>query len=132
MENTLSIIKPDGVRKKLIGTILKRFEDRGFEIINVKHIHLTQDEASEFYSMHKEQPFFKDLIGFMTSGPCLPFIIRGEDAVLKVREIMGATNPEEAEEGTIRKDFAESIDSNIIHGSDSKESAEREISFFFG
>tara|TARA_B100001971_G_scaffold201525_1_gene214378 strand:- start:645 stop:1043 length:399 start_codon:yes stop_codon:yes gene_type:complete len=132
MENTLSIIKPDGVRKKLIGTILKRFEDRGFEIINVKYIHLTQDEASEFYSMHKEQPFFKDLIGLMTSGPCLPFIIRGEDAVLKVREIMGATNPEEAEEGTIRKDFAESIDSNIIHGSDSKESAEREISFFFG
>ena len=132
MENTLSIIKPDGVRKKLIGTILKRFEDRGFEIINVKYIHLTQDEASEFYSMHKEQPFFKDLIGFMTSGPCLPFIIRGEDAVLKVREIMGATNPEKAEEDTIRKDFAESIDSNIIHGSDSKESAEREISFFFG
>jgi len=132
MENTLSIIKPDGVKKKLIGTILKRFEDRGFEIINVKYVHLTKDEASEFYSMHKEQPFFKDLIGFMTSGPCLPFIIRGEGAILKVREIMGATNPEEAAEGTIRKDFAESIDSNIIHGSDSKESAEREISFFFG
>mgnify|MGYP001191947351 FL=1 len=131
MESTLSIIKPDGVRKKLIGTIFKRFEDNGLEIINLKFIHLTPEQASDFYEMHNGKPFFDNLIVFMTSGPCVPFVVKGENAITRVREIMGATDPSEANEGTIRKDFADSIDSNIIHGSDSNESAEREISFFF-
>ena len=132
MEDTLSIIKPDGVRKKIVGKILKKFEDNGFEIINPKYINLSEKEASEFYSMHKEKPFFDSLIKFMTSGPCLLCIIRGKNAILKVREIMGSTNPTEAAPGTIRADFADNIDSNVIHGSDSEESARREISFFFG
>jgi len=132
MEETLSIIKPDGVNKKLIGTILKKFEDNGFEIINIKRLTLTNEQAGEFYSIHKERPFFKELVSFMTSGPCVPFVIKGENAILKVREIMGATDPSEAAEGTIRADYADSIDKNIIHGSDSKESAEIEIPFFFG
>ncbi|MBT3476082.1 nucleoside-diphosphate kinase [bacterium] len=132
MEETLSIIKPDGVNKKLIGTILKKFEDNGFEIINIKRLTLTNEQAGEFYSIHKERPFFKELVSFMTSGPCVPFVIKGENAILRVREIMGATDPSEAAEGTIRADYADSIDKNIIHGSDSKESAEIEIPFFFG
>ena len=132
MEETLSIIKPDGVNKKLIGTILKKFEDNGFEIINIKRLTLTNEQAGEFYSIHKERPFFKELVSFMTSGPCVPFVIKGENAILRGREIMGATDPSEAAEGTIRADYADSIDKNIIHGSDSKESAEIEIPFFFG
>ena len=132
MEETLSIIKPDGVNKKLIGTILKKFEDNGLEIINIKRLTLTTEQASEFYSIHKERPFYKELVSFMTSGPCVPFVIRGENAILKVREIMGATDPAEAAKGTIRADYADSIDKNIIHGSDSKESAKVEIPFFFG
>tara|TARA_B100001175_G_scaffold27172_1_gene20012 strand:+ start:908 stop:1306 length:399 start_codon:yes stop_codon:yes gene_type:complete len=132
MEETLSIIKPDGVNKKLIGTILKKFEDNGLEIIHIKRLTLTTEQASEFYSIHKERPFYKELVSFMTSGPCVPFVIRGENAILKVREIMGATDPAEAAKGTIRADYADSIDKNIIHGSDSKESAKVEIPFFFG
>ena len=132
MEETLSIIKPDGVNKKLIGTILKKFEDNGFEIINIKRLTLTNEQAGEFYSIHKERPFFKELVSFMTSGPCVPFVIKGENAILRVREIMGATDPSEAAEGTIRADYADSIDKNIIHGSDSKESAVIDIPFFFG
>tara|TARA_B100001173_G_scaffold261277_1_gene234768 strand:+ start:123 stop:521 length:399 start_codon:yes stop_codon:yes gene_type:complete len=132
MEETLSIIKPDGVNKKLIGTILKKFEDNGLEIINIKRLTLTTEQAGEFYSIHKERPFYKELVSFMTSGPCVPFVIRGENAILKVREIMGATDPAEAAKGTIRADYADSIDKNIIHGSDSKESAKVEIPFFFG
>ena len=132
MEDTLSIIKPDGVRKKIVGKILKRFEDKGFEIINLKYVHLSREEASEFYNMHKGKPFFDNLISIIASGPCLPFILRGENAIFKVRELMGSTNPVEAEPGTIRADFADSIDSNVIHGSDSEESARREILFFFG
>ena len=132
MEETLSIIKPDGVNKKLIGTILKKFEDNGLEIIHIRRLTLTTEQASEFYSIHKERPFYKELVSFMTSGPCVPFVIRGENAILKVREIMGATDPAEAAKGTIRADYADSIDKNIIHGSDSKESAKVEIPFFFG
>jgi len=131
MEETLSIIKPDGVEKKLIGTILKKFEDYGFQITNLKYITLTNEEAGEFYKMHKGKPFYDELVKFMTSGPCVPFVIKGEDAILRVREIMGATNPSEAAQGTIRADYADSIDKNIIHGSDSNDSALREISFFF-
>ena len=131
MEKTLSIIKPDGVEKKLIGTILKKFEDYGFQITNLKYTTLTNEEAGEFYNMHKGKPFYDELVKFMTSGPCVPFVIKGEDAILRVREIMGATNPSEAAQGTIRADYADSIDRNIIHGSDSNDSALREISFFF-
>ncbi len=132
MEQTLSIIKPDGVSKNLVGTILKKFEDAGFKITNIKYLTLDADQAGEFYSMHKEQPFYGELVNFMISGPCIPFVIQGENAILKVREIMGSTNPAEAKEGTIRAEHADSIDRNIIHGSDSPESAKREISFFFG
>ena len=132
MEKTLSIIKPDGVKKNLRGAILNRFEQAGFKITEIKLIQLTVEEAGDFYEMHRGKPFFDNLVSFMTSGPCLPFVIEGENAIKSVREIMGATNPDDASAGTIRFDYADSIDSNIIHGSDSKESADREISFFFG
>ena len=132
MEETLSIIKPDGVEKKLIGTILKKFEDYGFQITNLKYTTLTNEEAGEFYNMHKGKPFYDELVKFMTSGPCVPFVIKGEDAILRVREIMGATNPQEAASGTIRADFAEFLDENAVHGSDSIENAAIEISYFFG
>ncbi len=132
MESTLSIIKPDGVKKNIIGNILKKFEDSGLKITHIKLIRLTEKQAGEFYEMHDGKPFFKDLVAFMSSGPCIPFVLMGENAILKVREIMGATNPQEAKEGTIRAQYADSIDSNIIHGSDSQDSATREINFFFG
>ena len=131
MEKTLSIIKPDGVKKKIIGSILNRFEISGLEIVNIKLIKLTKDQASSFYEMHKGKPFFENLVDFMTSGPSIPFVVEGVDSIKSVREMMGSTNPDEAASGTIRSDFADSIDSNIIHGSDSKESADREIAFFF-
>jgi nucleoside-diphosphate kinase len=132
MESTLSIIKPDGVKKNIIGNILKKFEDSGLKITHIKLIQLTEKEAGEFYEMHDGKPFFKDLVAFMSSGPCIPFVLMGENAIFRVREIMGATDPQEAKEGTIRALYADSIDSNIIHGSDSQDSATREISFFFG
>lgn len=132
MESTLSIIKPDGVKKNIIGNILKKFEDSGLKITHIKLIQLSKKQAGEFYEMHDGKPFFKDLVAFMSSGPCIPFVLMGENAILKVREIMGATNPQEAKEGTIRAQYADSIDSNIIHGSDSQDSATREINFFFG
>ena len=131
MEKTLSIIKPDGVKKNIIGSILNRFEVSGYVIVNIKLIKLTKDQASSFYEMHKGKPFFENLVDFMTSGPCIPFVVQGENAITSVREMMGSTNPNDAACGTIRSDLADSIDSNIIHGSDSKESADREISFFF-
>jgi len=131
MEETLSIIKPDGVSKNLIGTIIKKFEDNNLKIINIRFLTLNINQASEFYYMHKGQPFYEELVNFMTSGPCVPFVIQGDNAILKVREIMGATNPDDAKRGTIRSEYADSIDKNIIHGSDSPESAKREISFFF-
>ena len=132
VEQTLSIIKPDGVQKNLIGEIYGRFEKAGLEIIAAKMIHLSKDQAEGFYSVHSERPFFKDLVSYMTSGPVMVQAMKGEDAIAKNRDIMGATNPAEADAGTIRADFAESIEENIVHGSDAAETAAVEIEFFFG
>lgn len=131
IERTLSIIKPDAVGKNHIGDIYNRFEKAGLKIIAAKMKHLTQEEAEGFYAEHKERPFFGDLVAFMTSGPVVVSVLEGENAVLNHRNIMGATNPKEAEAGTIRADFASSIDENAVHGSDATESATREISYFF-
>ncbi len=131
MEQTLSIIKPDAVKKNVIGKILDRFESNGLRIAALKKIKLTKEQASEFYEVHKDKPFFNELVEFMTSGPVVVSVLEGEDAVAKNRKLMGATNPKEAEPGTIRADFAESIDANAVHGSDSLENAKREIEFFF-
>lgn len=131
IEQTLSIIKPDAVSKQVIGKISSRFEDQGLKIIAAKMMHLSKDQAQQFYGIHKERPFFNDLVRFMTSGPVLVQVLEGDGAVLKNREIMGATNPKEAAPGTIRADFADSIDENAVHGSDSLENAENEIKFFF-
>ncbi|TKX32588.1 nucleoside-diphosphate kinase [Campylobacter aviculae] len=131
MERTLSIIKPDAVKKNFIGKILDRFESNGLKIIALKKLQLTKEQAENFYAIHKERPFFKDLVNFMISGPVVISILEGENAVLKNRELMGATNPKEAQPGTIRADFAESIDANAVHGSDSLENAKNEIEFFF-
>ena len=131
MENTLSIIKPDAVSKNVLGKILDRFESSGLKIIAIKMLHLDKDIAEGFYAEHKGKPFFEKLINFMTSGPVVVQVLSGENAIKTNRELMGNTNPEEAASGTIRSDFAESIDANAVHGSDSPESAEREISYFF-
>ena len=131
IEQTLSIIKPDAVSKNNIGQIYSRFESANLAIIASKMMHLSQEKAEGFYAEHKERPFFKDLVGFMTSGPVVVQVLSGENAVLAHRDIMGATNPKEAAAGTIRADFATSIDENAVHGSDSTESAAREISYFF-
>ncbi|EMC9373052.1 nucleoside-diphosphate kinase [Campylobacter lari] len=131
MEKTLSIIKPDAVEKGVIGQILTRFENNGLRIAATKKIQLSEKEAQEFYAVHKDRPFFKDLVEFMISGPVLVSVLEGENAVLKNRELMGATNPKEAAPGTIRADFADSIDANAVHGSDSLENAKIEIEFFF-
>lgn len=130
-ERTLSIIKPDAVAKNVIGEILTRFEKAGLQIVACKMLHLTQDQAEGFYAEHRERPFFPDLVAFMTSGPVVVQVLEGESAVSKNRDLMGATNPKEAEPGTIRADFAQSIDANAVHGSDSSASAEREIAYFF-
>ncbi len=132
VERTLSIIKPDAVAKNVIGQILSRFESNGLKIVNMELKQLSEAEAQGFYAEHKERPFFGDLIEFMTSGPVVVQVLEGEDAVTKNRDLMGATNPQEAAEGTIRRDFAQSIDANAVHGSDSTTSAEREIAYFFG
>lgn len=132
VEQTLSIIKPDGVQKNLIGEIYGRFEKAGLEIVAAKMIHLSKDQAESFYSVHSERPFFDDLVSYMTSGPVMVQAMQGEDAVAKNRNIMGATNPAEADKGTIRADFADSIEQNIVHGSDAAETAAEEIAFFFG
>jgi len=131
MERTLSILKPDAVARNVTGKINSRFEENGLRIIAQKRIQLSQSEAEGFYAEYKERPFFGDLCRFMTSGPVVVQVLEGKDAILKNRTLMGATNPAEAEEGTIRRDFAESIDANAVHGSDSSESARREISYFF-
>ena len=131
MEKTLSIIKPDAVSKNVLGKILDRFESSGLKIVAIKMLHLDQDMAEGFYAEHKGKPFFDKLINFMTSGPVIVQVLSGENAIKANRELMGNTNPEEAASGTIRSDFAESIDANAVHGSDSSESAEREISYFF-
>ncbi len=131
MERTLSIIKPDAVKKNVIGKIVTRFEDNGLRIAAMKKVQLSKEEAQEFYVVHKDRPFYQDLVDFMVSGPVVVMVLEGDNAVSKNRELMGATNPKEAAKGTIRADFADSIDANAIHGSDSKENAAVEISFFF-
>ena len=131
VERTLSIIKPDAVAKNVVGKIYSRFESNGLQIVAAKMQQLSQEKAEGFYAEHKERPFFADLVAFMTSGPVVVQVLEGEGAIAKNRELMGATNPKEAEAGTIRADFAESIDANAVHGSDSPESAAREVSYFF-
>ena len=130
-ERTLSIIKPDAVAKNVIGKIISRFENAELHIVAAKMVHLSQEQAEGFYAEHKERPFFNDLVAFMTSGPVVVQALEGEGAILKNRDLMGATNPKEAAAGTIRADFASSIDANAVHGSDSAASAEREIAYFF-
>lgn len=131
IERTISIIKPDAVAKNVIGDIYSRFEKAGLQIVAARMIHLTQEQAEGFYAEHKERPFFGALVSFMTSGPVMVQVLEGEGAVLKNRDLMGATNPADAAAGTIRADFAQSIDENAVHGSDSVESAAREIAYFF-
>ena len=132
MERTLSIIKPDGVEKNIIGKIYSRFEKAGLKIVEAKMLHLSREQAEGFYAVHKERPFFNDLVDYMTSGPVMVQVLEGEDAINLNRKLMGATNPEDAEEGTIRKDFAESIERNAVHGSDGPDTAAVEIEYFFG
>ena len=131
VERTLSIIKPDAVAKNVIGDIVSRFEKADLKVVAMKMVHLSDEQAGGFYAEHKERPFFKDLVSFMTSGPVIVQVLEGEDAVTKNRDLMGATNPKDAEAGTIRADFAQSIDENAVHGSDSTESAAREVAYFF-
>ena len=132
VERTLSIIKPDGVEKNLIGEIYGRFEKAGLEIVAARMLHLSQEQAEGFYAVHKERPFYNDLVNYMRSGPVVVQVLEGESAVSKHREILGATNPDDADPGTIRKDFAASIEENIVHGSDGTDTAAEEIAFFFG
>ncbi len=131
METTLSIVKPDGVRKNVIGDVVNRFERAGLKVVAMKMVSLTKADAEGFYAVHSKRPFFADLTDFMSSGPVVLMVLSGEGAINRNREIMGATNPEEAAPGTIRKDFADSIDSNIVHGSDAPETARTEIEYFF-
>jgi nucleoside-diphosphate kinase len=132
LERTLSIVKPDGVSGNLIGEVLRRFEKAGLAIIAARMRQLSQTEAEGFYAVHRERPFFKDLVRYMTSGPVLVQVLEGEDAVARNREIMGATDPKKAAAGTIRADLAKSIEQNVVHGSDAPETAAREIAYFFG
>lgn len=132
IERTLSIIKPDAVAKNHVGEIIARFEKAGLRVAASKMLHLDEEKAGGFYAVHKERPFFGELVTFMTSGPVVVMVLEGENAVLKNREIMGATNPKEAAPGTIRADFADSIDANAVHGSDSLENAQIEVQYFFG
>lgn len=131
VERTLSIIKPDAVAKNVVGKIISRFEDAGLELVAARLMKLSQAQAEGFYAEHKDRPFFGALVNFMTSGPVMVQVLEGEDAIARNRELMGATNPQNAEAGTIRADFADSIDANAVHGSDSPASAEREIAYFF-
>jgi nucleoside-diphosphate kinase len=131
VERTLSIIKPDATRRNLTGKVIDRFEAAGLRVIAQRRIQLTKERAKAFYDVHRERPFFNDLVAFMTSGPVVVQVLEGEDAIARNREVMGATNPAEAAEGTIRKDFAESIEANSVHGSDAPETAALEIAFFF-
>lgn len=131
IERTFSIIKPDAVAKNVIGEIYSRFEKNGLKIVAAKMLHLTREQAEGFYAVHKERPFFNDLVNFMITGPVMMQVLEGEDAIAKNRELMGATNPAQAAPGTIRADFANSIDENAVHGSDAPETAQQEIAFFF-
>ena len=132
IERTLSIIKPDAVAKNVIGEIYNRFEKAGLRIIAARMEHLSAEKAGEFYAVHKERPFYNDLVEFMTSGPVMVQVLEGEDAIAKNREVMGATNPADAAPGTIRADFAQTVDENAVHGSDGTDTASVEIEFFFG
>jgi nucleoside-diphosphate kinase len=131
IERTFSIIKPDAVAKNVIGEIVSRFEKNGLRIVAMKMLHLSKEQAQGFYAVHKERPFYNDLVEFMTSGPVVVQVLEGEDAILKNRELMGATNPADAAPGTIRADFAKTVDENAVHGSDAPETAAQEIEFFF-
>ena len=131
MERTLSIVKPDGVGRNLIGEVYRRFEQAGLRVIAARMLRLSQSEAEGFYAVHRERPFFKDLVRFMTSGPVMVQVLEGEGAIAKNREVMGATDPKKAAKGTIRADLASSIDENIVHGSDAADTAAREIGYFF-
>jgi nucleoside-diphosphate kinase len=131
IERTLSIIKPDAVAKNVVGQILSRFEGAGLKIVACRMAHLSRNEAEAFYAVHKARPFFKDLVDFMISGPVVISVLEGEGAILKNRDLMGATDPKKAEKGTIRGDFADSIDANAVHGSDAPETAAAEVAFFF-
>lgn len=131
IERTLSIIKPDAVAKNAIGAIVARFEDAGLKVVAAKMLHLTRERAEGFYAVHAERPFFAELVEFMTSGPVIVQVLEGEDAIMKNREVMGATNPADAAPGTIRADFADEITENAVHGSDSPENAQTEIAYFF-
>jgi nucleoside-diphosphate kinase len=131
VEQTLSIVKPDGVQKNLIGEIYSRFEKAGLSIVAARMMHLSREQAEGFYAVHRDRPFFRDLVRYMTSGPVMVQVLEGESAIEKNRQIMGATNPANAEPGTIRADFADSIEENIVHGSDARETAQQEIAFFF-
>jgi nucleoside-diphosphate kinase len=132
VERTLSIIKPDAVAKNVLGEIYSRFEKTGLRIIAARMEHLSAQKAGEFYAVHKERPFYNDLVDFMTSGPVMVQVLEGEDAIAKNREVMGATNPADAAPGTIRADFAQTVDENAVHGSDGTDTASAEIEFFFG
>jgi nucleoside-diphosphate kinase len=131
VERTLSIIKPDGVGRNLIGDVYQRFERAGLKVIAARMMHLSQKDAESFYGVHRERPFFKDLVRFMTSGPVMVQVLEGDGAIAKNREVMGATDPKKADKGSIRADLATSIDENIVHGSDAADTAAREIAFFF-
>ncbi len=131
MERTLSIVKPDGVKRNILGEVVRRFQAEGIRIAAIKMIHMTRAQAEGFYAVHKERPFFSSLTEFMSSGPCVVMVLEGEGVIKKNRELMGATNPAEAAEGTIRKDFAGNIEQNAVHGSDAPETAAFEISYFF-
>jgi nucleoside-diphosphate kinase len=131
IERTISIIKPDAVAKNVIGDIYNRFEKAGLRVVAARMLHLSREQAGEFYAVHKERPFYKDLVDFMTSGPVMVQVLEGEDAIAKNRELMGATNPKDAAPGTIRADHAQTVDENAVHGSDGPETAKAEIAFFF-
>ncbi len=131
VERTLTIVKPDAVAKNIIGEVLKRFESAGLRVVAAKMLHMTREQAEAFYAVHRERPFFNALVEFMTTGPIVVQVLEGEDAIATARQVMGATNPQEAEAGTIRADFATTIDENAVHGSDAPDTAEREIGFFF-
>ncbi len=131
MQRTLSIVKPDGVKKNIIGEVINRFEKAGLRVVGLKMIHMTKDQAKGFYIVHKDKPFYDSLTDFMSEGPVVVMVLEGEGAIEKVRNIMGATNPENAEPGTIRADFGTNVERNVVHGSDSPQSAEFEIKYFF-
>jgi nucleoside-diphosphate kinase len=131
MERTLSIVKPDGVQKLLIGEVIKRFEENGLKVIGLKMVFLNKKEAEGFYAVHRGKPFFESLTEFMSSGPCVVMVLEGEDAIRKTRQLMGATDPSKAQEGTLRRQYATNIEKNIVHGSDGPETAKFEINYFF-